>query len=119
MEYMDFGPDGVPGTSDDEWLPAVEGNFGSTNDTFLGVEAWNGDMTLGDWGVNTANHTVWAVVNHNSDFAVVPEPSTLVLLGAAAVALAGGAGGGELSTVSEELKRWRLLMKRQTTNHAN
>ena len=42
----------------------------------------DGDMTLGDWGVNTANDTVWAVVNHNSDFAVVPEPSTLALLAA-------------------------------------
>ena len=31
-------------------------------------------MTLGDWGVNTANNTVWAVVNHNSEFAVIPSP---------------------------------------------
>ena len=36
---------------------------------------------LGDWGVNTADHTVWAVVNHNSEFGVVPEPSTWALLG--------------------------------------
>jgi hypothetical protein len=47
----------------------------------------SGDIALGDWGVNTANHTVWAVVNHNSQFAVVPEPSTLVLLTAAALGL--------------------------------
>ena len=33
---------------------------------------------LGDYGVNTANHTVWAVVNHNSEFAVVPEPGALL-----------------------------------------
>jgi threonine dehydrogenase-like Zn-dependent dehydrogenase len=46
-------------------------------------------MTLGDYGVNTANHTVWAVVDHNSDFGVVPEPSTLALLGAGAIGLAG------------------------------
>jgi len=29
------------------------------------------------------NHTVWAVINHNSDYAVVepvPEPSTWILL---------------------------------------
>ena len=45
------------------------GNFGSNNDHFVGVGPWNGDMTLGDWGVNTSNHTVWAVVNHNSEFA--------------------------------------------------
>lgn len=44
-------------------------------------------MTLGDWGVNTANHTVWAVIDHNSDFAVVPEPGTLALLAVAAIGL--------------------------------
>ena len=44
-----------------------------------------GDMTLGDWGVNTANDTVWAIVNHNSEFAVVPEPGTLILLTVIAV----------------------------------
>ena len=50
-------------------------------------------MTLGDWGVNTANHTVWAVIDHDSDFAVevtpAPEPGTLILLAAGAVALIG------------------------------
>ena len=89
MDYLDFGLDDVPGTSDDLWLPAVDGNFGSTNDTFMGVEPWNGDMTLGDWGVNTSNHTVWAVLDHNSDFAVTPEPSALALLAAGAIGLVG------------------------------
>ena len=76
MDYLDEG-------SSDPWEPAVLGNFGSSNDTFVGVGAWNGDTRLGDWGVNTTNDTVWAVVNHNSEFAVVPEPSTLVLFGVA------------------------------------
>jgi hypothetical protein len=48
------------------------------------LAAWQpGDLTLGDWGVNTASNTVWAVVDHNSDFAAVPEPGTLALLGVA------------------------------------
>ena len=48
--------------------------------------AWPaGDMTLGDWGVNTANNTVWAIVDHNSQFAIVPEPGTLILLTVIAV----------------------------------
>ena len=34
---------------------------------------------LGSYGVDTAHHTVWAVVNHNSQFSVVPEPSSLIL----------------------------------------
>ncbi len=38
---------------------------------------------LGAWGVDTSSgqHQVWAVVNHNSEFAVVPEPSTFILCG--------------------------------------
>ena len=36
---------------------------------------------LGAWGVDGVNQDVWAVVNHNSDFAVVPEPSAFVLAG--------------------------------------
>ena len=75
----------------DTWQNAVLGNFGSNNDHFVGVGAWNGDMTLGDWGVNTSNDTVWAVLNHNSDYAVVPEPSTLALLGAGAIGFFGWA----------------------------
>ena len=35
---------------------------------------------LGSYGVDIATHTVWAVVDHNSRFAVVPEPSSLILL---------------------------------------
>ena len=80
MDYLDDGPG-------DHWQPAVVGNFGSNNDTFVGVGAWTGDMTLGDWGVNTSNDTVWAVINHNSEFAVVPESSALILIGAAGVGL--------------------------------
>lgn len=73
----------------DTWQNAVLGNYGSSNDAFVGVGAWSGDTTLGDWGVNTTNNTVWAVVNHNSEFAVVPEPSTCVLFVVGAVGLLG------------------------------
>ena len=73
--------------ADGQWEPAVLGNFGSGNDDFVGAEPWNGDMTLGDWGVNVQTHTVWAVLDHNSQFAVVPEPGTLTLLGVGALGL--------------------------------
>ncbi len=91
MDYLDLGPNGIAGAADNQWENAVLGNFGSNNDTFVGVGAWNGEMTLGDWGVNTANHTVWAVLDHNSEFAVVPEPGTFALLGVGAIGLFGWA----------------------------
>jgi hypothetical protein len=70
---------------DGQWENAVRGNVGGNPSGFQ-LGAWvPGDMRLGDWGVNTADHTVWAVLDHNSQFAVVPEPSTLALLAAAAV----------------------------------
>jgi hypothetical protein len=37
------------------------------------------DEILGAWGVDGVNQDAWAVVNHNSEFAVVPEPSAFVL----------------------------------------
>ena len=89
MDYLDMGPDSIAGTADDQWVSALEGNFDSTDHRFRGVAVWDGNLTLGDWGVDTVNHTVWAVLDHNSDFAVTPEPSTLALLAAGAMGLAG------------------------------
>jgi hypothetical protein len=40
---------------------------------------------LGAYG--SSNGTAWAVINHNSDFAVVPEPATWLLLAAGLVLL--------------------------------
>ncbi|HEV2971389.1 MAG TPA: PEP-CTERM sorting domain-containing protein [Pirellulales bacterium] len=48
---------------------------------------------MGAWGVDTTStpgvDMVWSVVNHNSQFAVVPEPSTLLLAGLGLVGLVG------------------------------
>ena len=76
------------------WVNAVAGNFGGTA-TFMGVGAFSalGDTNpaddLGYWGVDAADDTVWAVVDHNSDFAadVVPEPATLCLLALGGLAM--------------------------------
>ncbi len=37
-------------------------------------------QTLGTWGVDTAADTVWAVIDHDAEFAPVPEPGTIALL---------------------------------------
>ena len=42
---------------------------------------------LGSWGVDTTNNVAWAVVDHDAEFAVVPEPGTLALLATGAAAL--------------------------------
>ena len=47
----------------------------------------NLSLYLGSWGVDTTNDAAWAIIGHNSEFAVVPEPSTIVL---AAIGLLGG-----------------------------
>jgi hypothetical protein len=74
--------------------------FGTTNGTedypgswtaFLAgpgaAGATNLSSLLGAWGVNTANDTTWAVIDHDAEFAVVPEPGTLALLAAGVAAM--------------------------------
>ncbi len=46
-------------------------------------------QTLGAWGVDPTNDVVWADVNHNSQFAVVPEPATILLAGLGLLGLVG------------------------------
>ena len=59
----------------DKWENAIHGNYRQQHRTVsISGLGPTGDTTLGDWGVNTANHTVWAVVNYNGEFAAVPEP---------------------------------------------
>ena len=59
------------------WVNAISGNTGGTPNFVLGAYTNQG---LGSYGVDVTNHNVWAVLNHNSDFAVVPEPATWALL---------------------------------------
>ena len=69
-----------------QWVNAIDGNTGGTPAKYLG--AYDPSYTLGSWGVDSTNHTVWAVVNHNSEFAVVvPEPAALALFALGGLAL--------------------------------
>jgi hypothetical protein len=47
------------------------------------------DLKLGAWGVDVNNDVVWAVLDHNGDFAVAPEPATMAFLMFGGMAMAG------------------------------
>lgn len=51
------------------WINAVNGNGGNSMPMFINGP-YNPSYPLGAYGVDTAAKTVWAVINHNSDFAV-------------------------------------------------
>jgi autotransporter-associated beta strand protein len=79
------------------WVNATAGNLmgpGSSalfdqvgSFSSLGIAA--SSAHLGSWGRDPASQTVWAVVDHNSEFTViaVPEPGTLLAAGLALAAL--------------------------------
>ena len=46
------------------------------------------DFDLGDYGVDTATNHVWAVLDHNSQFATTPEPTAAAFLGLGTLLLA-------------------------------
>lgn len=60
-----------------EWISLGTGTFVDG--------AWNSSYTtVGTYGIDTASNTVWAITDQAGAFAVVPEPSTVLLLGLAA-----------------------------------
>ena len=84
--------------SSNEWVNATAGNFGAGslagfyNMSFAAFLAgnggtFNGTTMLGAFGRDTSSGNVWAVLNHNSDFAIIPEPTTWLLLGAGSALL--------------------------------
>ena len=87
LQVANMDADSILGWLDPEtnaWVNAVDGNFGGTS-SFQGDATYNSatDFVLGYYGIDTANNSVWAVINHNSEFSVVgvPEPSAFVMLG--------------------------------------
>lgn len=68
------------------WVNAVDGNSSTGSSAvqgFLGsyaaAEVSASAAFLGSWGVDTDSGSVWAILDHNSEFAVIPEPSTAAL----------------------------------------
>lgn len=84
------------------WKTATAGNT-IPGSTFAGAKSWadfvsdnsvnssNLDDFLGYYGVDPSGSggVVWAVLDHNSEFAVIPEPSTFVLGGLALLGFSG------------------------------
>lgn len=54
---------------DGRWVNAVDANFGGTKNFVYGP--YDPTAPLGTYGVDNVNKIAWAVVNHDSDFAVI------------------------------------------------
>ncbi len=74
----------------------ILGSFASFVTTKFGAGTTPASLTnaqlstiMGYWGVDTTAHETWAVLDHNSQFAVVPEPGTLLLAGLGLIGLVG------------------------------
>jgi autotransporter-associated beta strand protein len=70
---------GYLNTNTNSWMNAIDGNHGTnTGSFFLGSYLDAGNPTaLGSYGVDIVNNVVWAVLDHNSFFAVIPTPGAL------------------------------------------
>tara|TARA_B100000035_G_scaffold307322_1_gene310418 strand:+ start:1060 stop:2151 length:1092 start_codon:yes stop_codon:yes gene_type:complete len=109
LGWLNTAIDGNPNdiTGDDRWVHAVQGNFDNmptnpnrhdehgvignayigtlqeyidgTQTSVPGLSKLAGEIRPGDHGGDPDSNTVWAIVDHNSDFAVVPESSTYAL----------------------------------------
>jgi len=68
--------------SDNSLLNAIDENSDHTEDQqIFGAYDPNQDFHLGYYGVDVESHTVWAVIDHNSNFTVAaaPEPTSAAL----------------------------------------
>jgi hypothetical protein len=110
LGWLNPALDGDPNTiSDgDRWVHATQGNFDNmpdnpnrhdehgvigdaiigtlqdyidgTTTSIQGLSKAAGEIRVGDHGGDANSNTVWAIIDHNSDFAVVPETSTYALI---------------------------------------
>jgi len=57
-----------------KWLNAVAGNSNGARHFFARAYDPATDLHLGNYGLDTINHVVWAVINHNSVYGVSVVP---------------------------------------------
>jgi len=65
------GKIGIAIKGNSSWVNAVSGNTGGTPKFVFGP--FSASYGLGTYGIDTATHTCWAVINFNADFAVAPS----------------------------------------------
>ncbi|MFZ4681597.1 MAG: autotransporter-associated beta strand repeat-containing protein, partial [Terrimicrobiaceae bacterium] len=100
LSFTATTPDAYLGwLSGNQWVNARDGNTGNnplyasqfdgTFDEFQTLHGLALSTYIGAWGVDLSGGvtSTWAVLNHNSDFTVVPEPSSAALLLLAAAGL--------------------------------
>jgi hypothetical protein len=75
-----------------QWVLATLGNAGGGPQFFNRAYNPATDFQLGNYGLDTANDVVWAVVNHNSEFAVTALPDPFALTAAASRKTHGSSG---------------------------
>jgi len=77
--------DGLRG-ADYYWVPAG-GNGEQLYMSFADWAALGLDWEAGIWGIDFVTDTAWVILDHGGIFAVVPEPTSLAMLGLGAVGL--------------------------------
>jgi hypothetical protein len=75
-----------------QWVLATLGNAGGGPQFFNRAYNPATDFQLGNYGLDPANDVVWAVVNHNSEFAVTALPDPFGLTAAASQKTHGNSG---------------------------
>ena len=80
-----------------QWVLATLGNAGGGPQFFNRAYNPATDFQLGNYGLDTATNVVWAVVNHNSEFAVTVVPDPLALKTAVSRKTHTGAGSHDIN----------------------
>jgi hypothetical protein len=68
------------GVIGDAIIGTLQDYIDGTTTSIQGLSKAAGEIRVGDHGGDANSNTVWAIIDHNSDFAVVPETSTYALI---------------------------------------